>query len=137
MREELKGPKVENVSVAIVEIPLENNEKEYIVYLLNFRDDIMEGIIVTSSGYGENPSTGEQIKTSTLRKGIELMLPNEAARIEPIMPEFFSLTNEFWVSFWVNDVMYDKRFIFVPGSINDEAFKLIDILGYKGVVLAT
>ena len=137
MREELKGPKVENVSVAIVEIPLENNEKEYIVYLLNFRDDIMEGIIVTSSGYGENPSTGEQIKTSTLRKGIELMLPNEAARIEPIMPELFSLTNEFWVSFWVNDVMYDKRFIFVPGSINDEAFKLIDILGYKGVVLAT
>ncbi len=137
MREELKGPKVENVSVAIVEIPLENNEKEYIVYLLNFRDDIMEGIIVTSSGYGENPSTGEQIKTSTLRKGIELMLPNEAARIEPIMPELFPLTNEFWVSFWVNDVMYDKRFIFVPGSINDEAFKLIDILGYKGVVLAT
>ena len=97
----------------------------------------MEGIIVTSSGYGENPSTGEQIKTSTLRKGIELMLPNEAARIEPIMPELFPLTNEFWVSFWVNDVMYDKRFIFVPGSINDEAFKLIDILGYKGVVLAT
>ena len=137
MREELKGPKVENVSVAIVEIPLENNEKEYIVYLLNFRDDIMEGIIVTSSGYGENPSTDEQIKTSTLRKGIELMLPNEAARIEPIMPELFPLTNEFWVSFWVNDVMYDKRFIFVPGSINDEAFKLIDILGYKGVVLAT
>ena len=137
MREELKGPKVENVSVAIVEIPLDNNEKEYIVYLLNFRDDIMEGIIVTSSGYGENPSTGEQIKTSTLRKGIELMLPNEAARIEPIMPELFPLTNEFWVSFWVNDVMYDKRFIFVPGSINDEAFKLIDILGYKGVVLAT
>ena len=137
MREELKGPKVENVSVAIVEIPLENNEKEYIAYLLNFRDDIMEGIIVTSSGYGENPSTGEQIKTSTLRKGIELMLPNEAARIEPIMPELFPLTNEFWVSFWVNDVMYDKRFIFVPGSINDEAFKLIDILGYKGVVLAT
>ena len=137
MREELKGPKVENVSVAIVEIPLENNEKEYIVYLLNFRDDIMEGIIVASTGYGENPQSGEQVKTSTLRKGIELMLPNEAARIEPIMPDLFDLTNEFWVSFWVNDVMYDKRFIFVPGSINDEAFKLIDILGYKGVVLAT
>lgn len=137
MREELKGPKVENVSVAIVEIPRENNEKEYIVYLLNFRDDIMEGIIVASSGYGENPQSGEQVKTSTLRKGIELMLPNEAARIEPIMPDLFDLTNEFWVSFWVNDVMYDKRFIFVPGSINDEAFKFIEILGYKGVILAS
>lgn len=70
MREELKGPKVENVSIALVEIPLENNEKEYMVYLLNLRDDIMEGIIVASTGYGENPTTGEQVKTSTLRKGI-------------------------------------------------------------------
>jgi hypothetical protein len=135
MREELKGPKVENVSVALVEIPLDNDEKEYIIYLLNLRDDIIEGIIVASTGYGVNPKTGEEVKTSTLRRGIELMLPNEAARIEPIMPELFHLTNEFWVSFWIDDVMYDKRFLFLPGSIKQEEFKLIEILGYKGILL--
>jgi hypothetical protein len=136
MREELKGPKVENVSVALVEIPLENNEKEYIVYLLNLRDDIIEGIIVASTGYGLNPKTGEEVKTSTLRRGIELMLPNEAARIEPIVPELFHLTNEYWVSFWIDDVMYDKRFMFLPGSINQEDFKMIDLLGLKGILLS-
>lgn len=136
MREELKGPKVENVSVALVEIPLENNEKEYIVYLLNLRDDIIEGIIVASTGYGVNPKTGEEVKTSTLRRGIELMLPNEVARIEPIMPELFHLTNEYWVSFWIDDVMYDKRFMFLPGSINQEDFKMIDLLGLKGILLS-
>ncbi len=136
MREELKGPKVENVSVALVEIPLENNEKEYIVYLLNLRDDIIEGIIVASTGYGINPKTGEEVKTSTLRRGIELMLPNEAARIEPIMPDLFHLTNEFWVSFWIDDVMYDKRFLFLPGSIKQEDFKLIELLGNKGILLS-
>jgi hypothetical protein len=135
MREELKGPTVENVSIALVEIPLENNEKEYIVYLLNLRDDIMEGIIVASTGFGVNPKTGEEVKTSTLRRGIELMLPNEAARIEPIMPDLFDLTNEYWVSFWVNDVMYDKRFQFIPGSIQQEDFKLIELLGHKGILL--
>jgi hypothetical protein len=136
MREELKGPKVENVSVALVEIPLENNEKEYIVYLLNLRDDIIEGIIVASTGYGVNPKTGEEVKTSTLRRGIELMLPNEAARIEPIMPELFHLTNEFWVSFWIDDVMYDKRFLFLPGSIKQEDFQLIELLGHRGILLS-
>lgn len=135
MREELKGPTVENVSIALVEIPLENNEKEYIVYLLNLRDDIMEGIIVASTGFGVNPKTGEEVKTSTLRRGIELMLPNEAARIEPIMPDLFDLTNEYWVSFWVNDVMYDKRFQFIPGSIQQEDFKLIELIGHKGILL--
>jgi hypothetical protein len=135
MKEGLLGPKVEKVAFAVTVDKNEENVNEYYVYLINMRDDIMEGIIVASTGYGENPTTGEQVKTSTLRKGIELMLPNEAARIEPIMPDLFDLTNEFWVSFWVNDVMYDKRFVFVPGSINEKEFKMIDRLGYKGVIL--
>ena len=66
---------------------------------------------------------------------VELMLPNEAARIEPIMPELFDLTNEYWVSFWLNDVMYDKRFLFIPGSIKQEDFQMIELLGHKGILL--
>ena len=93
MKDELKGPKVEKVSVAIVEMMVEN-EKSYYAYLLNLREDIMEGIIISSTGYGENTKTGDRIKTSTLRHSIEVLLPNEAARIEPIMPEVFGLSNE-------------------------------------------
>lgn len=135
MKEELKGPKVENVAVAVVQLENEENEKEYYVYLLNLRDDIMEGIIVASTGYGEDPNTGEKIKTSTLRHGIELMLPNEAAKIEPIMPELFAISNEYWVSFWVDDKMYDKRFVFVAGTIEPDKFKPIEQLGVPGVLI--
>ena len=80
MREELFGPKVENVVVAVAQQFNEENHPEYYVYLMNLRDDIMEGIIITSTGYGENANTGEKIKTSTLRHCIELLLPNEAAK---------------------------------------------------------
>lgn len=135
MRAELLGPKVENVSLALVELPIEGAEPEYIVFLINNRDDIMEGIIVTSTGFGENPTTGEAIKTSTLRKGIEVMLPGEAARIEPIMPDLFDLSNEFWVSFWVNETMYDKRFVFTAGTIQPKKFKFIPQLNAKGIIL--
>lgn len=135
MRAELLGPTVENVSLALVELPIEGAEPEYIVFLINNRDDIMEGIIVTSTGFGENPTTGESIKTSTLRKGIEVMLPGEAARIEPIMPDLFDLSNEFWVSFWVNETMYDKRFVFVAGTIQPKDFQLIPQLNAKGIML--
>lgn len=134
MKDELKGPKVENVSVAIVEVLVEN-EKVYYAYLLNLREDIMEGIIVSTTGYGENAQTGQKIKTSTLRHCIELLLPNEAAKIEPIMPEVFGLSNEYWVSFWVNDVMYDKRFVFPAESICSENMKMIKTLGRKGVII--
>ncbi len=68
MKEGLLGPKVENVGVAVVLEKGEDNADIYNVYLLNLRDDIMEGIIITSTGYGENVTTGERIKTSTLRR---------------------------------------------------------------------
>ena len=134
MKDELKGPKVENVSVAIVEVLVEN-EKVYYAYLLNLREDIMEGIIVSTTGYGENAQTGQKIKTSTLRHCIELLLPNEVAKIEPIMPEVFGLSNEYWVSFWVNDVMYDKRFVFPAESIAQENMSMIKPLGLLGVII--
>ncbi|MDA9161966.1 hypothetical protein N9O13_06220 [Crocinitomicaceae bacterium] len=134
MKDELKGPKVENVSVAIVELLVEN-EKVYYAYLLNLRDDIMEGIIVSTTGYGENAQTGDKIRTSTLRHCIELLLPNEAAKIEPIMPDVFGLSNEYWVSFWVNDIMYDKRFVFPAESICSENMQMINTLGQKGVII--
>jgi hypothetical protein len=135
MKEELLGPKVENVAVAVVQQRSEDNELIYYVYLLNLRDDIMEGIIITSKGYGMNQETGEKVETSTLRHCIEVMLPNEAAKIEPIMEDLFGLSNEYWVSFWVNDVMYDKKFVFVAESISKENMREIPILGVKGVMI--
>ncbi len=135
MREELLGPKVENVAVAVVQELSENNEKCFNVYLLNLRDDIMEGIIITSKGYGENAVTGEKVKTATLRHSLEILLPEEAAKIEPIVEEVFGIANEYWVSFWVNDQMFDKKFIFPAESINDSNIKLIPVLGIKGVII--
>jgi hypothetical protein len=135
MKEELLGPKVENVGVAVIQSINEENEKEYTVYLISLRDDIMEGIIVASTGYGENTTTGEKIKTSPLRHGIEVLLPNEIAKIEPIMPEVFGLSNEYWVSFWVEEVLYDKRFVFPAESLIEENFKYLDAFKRKGVLL--
>lgn len=135
MREELKGPLVENVGVAVIQLENELNEKTYEVYLLNLKDEIIEGIIITSRGYGENAVTGEKVKTSTLRHSLEVLLPNEAAKIEPIMEDVFGIANEYWVSFWINDTMYDKKFVFVPESISEKNMKLIPVLGEKGVMI--
>lgn len=136
MREELLGPKVEDVAMAIVQEKGENNQLIYNAYLLNLKEDeILEGIIVTSKGYGENVNTGEKVKTSMLRHCLEILLPNEAARIEPIMEEVFGLTNEYWVSFWINDKMYDKKYIFLPETIQEKNMKNIPVLGMKGLMI--
>lgn len=136
MKEGLLGPTVEKVGVAVVEELNEDQHKIYNVYLINFRDDIMEGIIITSTGYGENANTGERILTSTLRHCLEILLPGEIAKIEPIMEDVFGLANEYWVSFWVDEVMYDKKFVFLPETIDPSKMKLIEQIGMKGVMIA-
>ncbi len=135
MREELKGPKVEGISVAVVQQLNELNEKVYNVYLLNLSEKIIEGVMISSRGYGRNIKTDEEVKTAMLRHSIEVLLPNEAAKIEPIIEEVFGINNEFWVSFWNDSVMYDKKFIFLPESISEENMKEIPILGVRGVMI--
>ena len=135
MREELKGPKVEKVGVAVIQRLNELNEKLYTVYLLNLSDEIIDEILITSKGYGVNVISGQKVETSTLRHKIDLLMPNEAGKIEPIMEEVFGLSNEYWVSFWCHDKMYDKKFIFVPESISEENMKIIPLLGDKGVLI--
>ena len=135
MREELMGPKVEKVGVAVIQQENEIGEKIYNVYLLNLREDIMEGIIITSKGYGNNANTGEKIETSMLRHCLEVLLPNEAAKIEPIMEEVFGLANEYWVSFYIDGVMYDKKFVFLPETISENNMKRLPVLGEKGVMI--
>lgn len=135
MREELMGPKVENVAVAVVPEKNEEGGITHYVYLMNLRDDIMEGIIISSIGYGVNANTGEKVKTSMLRHTIEVLLPNEAAKIEPIMEEVFGLSNEYWVSFWVDQQMHDKKFVFLPETIQEKNFQMIPQLKKKGLMI--
>ena len=135
MKEGLLGPKVENVAVAIVEDIIDQGEPMYYVYLLNLRDDIMEGVIINSVGYGELKADGEQIRTSTLRHTLEILLPEEAAKLEPIMEDVFGLSNEYWVSFWVNDDMYDKKFVFLPNTISSDKMEWIPLLNKKGLII--
>jgi len=132
MKKDIILPKVDRVDVVLIlEDELTN---EYNVYLWNHSEDIIEGIIITSAGFGEDPLTGEKILTATLRHSLEVLLPNEVAKIEVIMPEVFGLYNEYWLSFWVNDVLYDKQFLFPPESIIPSNFKLINQFGKKGVM---
>lgn len=135
MKEGILGPKVEKVAIAVTRNENPDSDADYYVYLLNLRDDIMEGIIVTSKGYGHNANTGEKVQTSVLRHTIEVLLPNEVAKIEPIAEEVLALSNEYWVSFWVNDIMYDKKYVFLAESIQEKNMKMIPELGTKGVII--
>jgi len=113
--------------------PRQDEEELWDVYIINFKDEPIGSVFVNSRGYGE--IEGEKIRTTTLRHFFEQIAPLEMKQIEPIQMELFGLTNEYWVSFMYNGDMYDKKYVFVKGSIDKMHFTRIPFLDRKGVMI--
>jgi hypothetical protein len=124
---------VEDIAIAVVREKDELDETVWNVYMINLKDREIEGVLVTSNGYGE--VNGEKIKTSTLRHFLDKIPAGGYTKIEPIIENVFGLSNEYWVSFYLDKVMYDKRYIFLAESIKEEHFVNIPILNKRGVMI--
>jgi hypothetical protein len=133
MKKDILPPEVKDVAVAIVKEQNELAESEWNVYLINLKSTEIEGVLVSSCGYGKY--NDEDVKTSTLRHFLDVVKSKSFKKIEPIVETLFGLNNEYWVSFFVDNVMYDKKYIFLPETIKEENFVLIPYLNKKGVVI--
>ncbi|HEX4888395.1 MAG TPA: hypothetical protein VFV37_10155 [Luteibaculaceae bacterium] len=133
MKKDIAFPEVIGVSVGITQEIDDSGESIWRVYLINQKKIKLTRVLVSSTGYGEQE--GEKIRTSTLRHFFEEVEPQTAVLVEPIMPNLFGLTNEYWVSFYIDDHIYDKRFIFLPESILPSNKVKIPIVDKPGVLI--
>jgi hypothetical protein len=103
------------------------------VYLINLKDEEIQGVLVSSKGYGIYQ--GQEVKTSILRHFLENIPPMSYIKIEPIMDNLFGLNNEYWLSYYFKGGMYDKKYIFLPETIKEENFINIPLINKKGVMI--
>jgi hypothetical protein len=136
MKKDIAFDPVEGVLVAIVpdeRAATTEGQPGWLVYLLNQNNFPLENVIVSSNGYGTN-AEGVPVRTSTLRHSLPEVPPQTAAPIEPIDPALFHLNNQYWVSYYVGNQVFDKKFIFVPDSIVEENLTPIALLNQPGVL---
>jgi len=133
MLKDIPHPKVENIAIAVLKERNDEGETEWSVYLLNMRNEPIEGVLVSSKGYGHYE--GREVKTTTLRHYLGRLEANSAKKIEPIIDNLFGLNNEYWLSYFINRVMYDKKYVFLPETIKEEHFTKIPILNKQGVMI--
>jgi hypothetical protein len=127
---------VEGVSVAIVPdaaAAVSDEQPGWQVYLLNHNEFALRNVIISANGYGMQ-ADGEKVRTSTLRYVYEEVPPRMAVPIEPIDPALFHLNNQYWVSYYRDDQIFDKKYIFVPDSIIPDNFIHISLLDRAGVL---
>ena len=131
MKKDIDFAPVTGVKIAIAKEEKETGT-EWSVYLINYNLIELTTVMITSQGYGQ--MKGELRKTSTLRHLIQELGSNSFARVEPIDPAVFLLTNEFWVSYYILDKIFDKKFIFTPGSFDPAHLRIIPELGLEGIL---
>lgn len=132
MKKDITFHQVHEVALAVTRQQNELQQPEWHVRIINNNPFPIENVLITSKGYGQKE--GVEQKTSTLRHLIEVVEAKSGAIVEPIDPSVFHLTNEYWVSYYIDRQIYDKKFLFVPDSIREDNLSLIETLAMEGVL---
>jgi hypothetical protein len=129
MKKDIQIPEVCGVHVAVV---FEHNDiyntDDWNVYLINEKEVALEVLVVVSKGFND------QKETSIMRKKIDVLAPNSFAKIEWMQPDLFKLTNQFQVTFFAGNTLYDKTFTFEKDTIKEGALRMISSIEKRGVL---
>ncbi|MFC2187507.1 hypothetical protein ACFCT7_09325 [Fulvivirgaceae bacterium LMO-SS25] len=132
MKKDLKIEPVTGVHLAVVRKKNLEGSFDWFVYMINKNFIELNTILITSKGYGS--INGEEKKTSLLRHSIKELQEQSIALVESIDPSVFQLNNEYWVSYYILDKIFDKKFVFLSHTITEENIRYIPELDMEGVL---
>ena len=134
MKKDIIIPTVENVFLAAVQEWSDDfMEKVWYVYLVNDSDFQLDGVMVVSKAFGT--IDGEMKKTSLLRHAFVEIPPVSVVKVKKKKKSILVLNNEFMVTFFIGNTLYDKKYIFKANSINENNVEEVPILFVDGVIV--
>ena len=134
MKKDILIPEVKDVYVAAVLITDDTGDQQWWIHLINDSTSQLENVMIQSRGYSDLDTNSGQ-KTATLRKVIQVLPAKSATKLEPIMPEVFHLFNEYWVTFFQEETLKDRKFIFGPYTIEATMKEDLPVLKDKGILV--
>ena len=133
MKKDIQIPTVENVFLAAVqEFSIEFSEKVWYVYLINDSDFDIDSVMIVSSAFGT--LDGEMKKTSLLRHAFPAVPSVSVVKVELLENSVLALNNEFKLTYFIGNKLYDKVFIFKSNAINENNTEEVPILFVEGVI---
>ncbi len=134
MKKDITIPEVEHVFLAAVQEWSDDfMEKVWYVYLVNDSDFQLDGVMLVSKAFGT--LNGEMKKTSLLRHAFVAIPPVSVVKVEMIEKSVLALNNEFMVTFFIGNTLYDKKYVFKANSITENAVEEVPILFVDGVIV--
>lgn len=128
MKKDIEIPVVKDVHVAIIrEWNEEFLDKDWNAYIINDRNTPIELTMVVSKGYD-----GER-KTSIMRHAIGNLESKSYKKIEVVQEDLLALDNEFFVTFYADNKLYDKKFVFSKNTVTENNLITIPLIEKDGI----
>jgi hypothetical protein len=131
MKKDIHIPEVKNVYIAVVN---EYNDiyktHDWNAYIINDKNVDLDIILIVTSGYSEDKIT------STFRKKIDKLPAKSFAKIEMMQEDVLALNNAFKVTFFENNKMFDKTYLFRKNTINKDALQPVPLMKARGVLVS-
>ncbi|AIM60026.1 MULTISPECIES: hypothetical protein [Cellulophaga] len=129
MKKDIIIPVIKDVHVAIIhEFNKEFLDKEWNVYVLNNKTETIEMVLVVSKGYDNDRIT------STMRHSIAKLDGKSYAKVEMVQEDVLQLNNEFFVTFFADNKLFEKRFVFEKNTVNEANLTTIPLIDKDGVL---
>ena len=132
MKNDIDFPKVEKVGVCAIP-ETDDGKVSWRVHIINLLDEDLTNILVSTRGYGKKDD--DKVKTSELRHYFEDLKAHSSRPIELVTPELIGLNNQYWVSFYIDKAIFDKKFIFLPDTLLEKNLIDIPVLNQKGILI--
>ena len=108
-------------------------EKVWYAYLVNDSDFRLDSVMVVSKAFGT--LDGEMKRTSLLRHAFPEIPAVSVVKIEMLEKSVLVLNNEFMVTYFIGNTLYDKKFIFRAQTITPDYVEEVPILFVDGVIV--
>ena len=132
MKKDIIIPEVENVFLAAVQEWSDDfMEKVWYIYLVNDSDFNLDSVMVVSKAVGT--IDGEMKKTSLLRHAFMEVPAVTFVKVEMVEKSVLALNNEFMVTFFIGNTLYDRKFSFKANSITPDYVEEVPLLFVDGV----
>lgn len=129
MKKDIEIPQVKGVYVAAVRV--ENKafrSQDWNAYLINDKNEPIEMVLIIARGYDDKDNT------STMRHSIKILPAKSYAKIEFMQDEVLRLNNEFLVTFFIDNRMYEKKFTFNKNTVKEGAAVKLPVIPEKGIL---
>ena len=128
MKKDIYIPEVKDVAVAVIE-----EDEDWAAYLLNMNNFPIENTLISSKGYGK--INDQQKKTTSFSHFLGTLKKKSFKKVETINKSVLGLTNEFFLTYYIDGIIHDKKYIFLPESIISKNKINLPIINKKGVMI--